>query len=177
MKKDNYLDEFFREKLENHEEIPPPNLWDKIDEDLNKKTKIVNVVSWKWIAGMAASILVLFGAIQLYDNSNGSAIDNIVKEGTMKNGMLELSSRQIEMLLKEIDNGGDNNMVVVGNKVLKEERINLNFSTNSPKKGLEVQYYVDKNVRVFDTPTFEPVEMTPPEPFYVGGIGRTVSSK
>jgi len=171
MKENNNIDGLFKNKLEEHELSPPLAAWDKIDAELQKKTFTIN---WKWYAGMAASILLLFSSIQFFDKeSKTPTLNELVEKAKKNKQILELPPEQMKMLIEEINKGNLDNVVVV--KEQEKNKVNQNFLINSPNMKGNIQYYTEKEVK---TPYFQlETGVLPPTIQTQPSLSKTVSDK
>jgi len=150
MKDNKYIDSLFKNKLEDNELAAPSGAWDKIDAELNKKNFTID---WKWYVGMAASILLLFTSFLFFDqDSPSSTLDGLVQQAQKDKQVLELPPEQMKELMKEINDGKLQNVVVVREKVEPKERNkeNRNFLINESTMEGEVQYYSEKDIKLPD---------------------------
>jgi len=53
------IDRLFQEKFRDFEQHPPPNLWNKINDQLSGKPKKNKGVIWFWLTGIAAGLAIL----------------------------------------------------------------------------------------------------------------------
>lgn len=73
---DQLMDDFIRNKLKNYSAPVPPDLWEKIMADTNKKPKGFWINQHKTILAIAALFLILAGSLTFYFfNKNASSID------------------------------------------------------------------------------------------------------
>ncbi len=77
----NDIDDLFREELSEHAEVPPPRVWNALEQRLDKdKKRRVFPFRWYWFVGLLFFITVLAGYFALTDGSdvgNGGAITNV----------------------------------------------------------------------------------------------------
>ncbi|MBE2290185.1 MAG: hypothetical protein IAE95_11565 [Chitinophagaceae bacterium] len=77
----NDIDDLFREELSEHTEVPPPRVWNALEQRLDKdKKRRVFPFRWYWFVGLLFFITVLAGYFALTDGSgvgNGGATTNV----------------------------------------------------------------------------------------------------
>ncbi len=77
----NDIDDLFREELSEHTEVPPPRVWNALEQRLDKdKKRRVFPFRWYWFVGLLFFITVLAGYFALTDGSdvgNGGAATNV----------------------------------------------------------------------------------------------------
>jgi hypothetical protein len=95
------IDRLFQEKFRDFEQLPPPNLWRKIEKSLTGKSKNNKPVLWLWLGGIAAGLtLFLFINNPFYKPVNTLIDKTIKKENTksVKSTQTDITTTDTEEL-------------------------------------------------------------------------------
>ena len=98
------IEELFKKHSESHEVMPPPDVWSRIENSLNKKQKEKRIV-WLRIAGVAASLLIMVSLTILLWVSDISTKNISLSE----NMPLTEENAEVEDIQQSPVNGDDNN--------------------------------------------------------------------
>lgn len=141
MKNLEHIDEFFSDKLNNHEENVPPYIWDDIADKLDHKQKKKRLF---YIQSAAASVAVLIAFLAGYFLTNNPASDQIVSNNDVQ---IESNTASQNNL---IDNEGSAN----NNTIINHESTTIEKSegiTNSEaNKTLENNEIIDSEKDIKD---------------------------
>ncbi|MDC9721245.1 MAG: outer membrane beta-barrel protein [Urechidicola sp.] len=107
MKPNKNIDRLFQEKLRDFEEMPPDDVWDNIDAQLNGKKKRRIIPIWWRYAGVAVVLLLLtFSGVQYF-----KTVDNVID---IDNTIVDINNNDTPLIdeNKEINDTSNNNIIV-----------------------------------------------------------------
>jgi hypothetical protein len=92
---ENKLDDLFREKLKNFAPEPPPDMWNRIGKEMNRKKAVRRMIIYRWMGVAALLLLALVTGILVTQNKPPSPVTDISKQiSTKQEGSSEnLSSK------------------------------------------------------------------------------------
>ncbi|MFN3488831.1 MAG: hypothetical protein ACK4YV_06845 [Emticicia sp.] len=112
-------------------------IWVKIEEELNRKTKI-RVLAWRRIAAAACLILLLGGSIFLINKNRINEVSNIKSPQSTVAKVLLLTKNDFNKKTKTIDN----KHITINKrikKVIKEERLKLDVGQIEKPKVITIE--------------------------------------
>ena len=131
------IEELYKKHSESHEVMPPPDVWNKIENSLNNKQKEKRIV-WLRIAGVAASLLIMVSLTTWLWVSDISTKNIPLSENTPLNKEnIEVEDAQ---QLSENDNSTD----------LEKEK-NIPVSDKQPEKDKIAYLSTDNNTKIVYT--------------------------
>ena len=116
------IEELYKKHSESHKVMPPPDVWNKIENSLNNKQKERRIV-WLRIAGVAASLLIMVSLTTWLWVSDISTKNIPLSE----NALLNKENIEVEDAQQSSENGNDNSADL-------EKEKNIPVSDKQPEK-------------------------------------------
>lgn len=122
----------FKDRFQGAEKAPDKNLWDRLDNTLEKRDKKRRVAAWLWY-GSAGLLLILFVSAVFFNNQKAATLNQPVVENTEENkNLLNVSAENSEVNI--LENYAEKNNDV-NFKIGKQKGQNQTGESSIPQSG------------------------------------------
>lgn len=175
----------WKDVLNEASQVPPPEIWDRIDEKLDKKKRGVVFLLWKnpmAISGIAAAILLVLGTLFLFNNDAIEKVVSETKKNKKESASSDSSSEEVEqsvikenvpLTLKEnvvINSSKHTNIISAVNVPLASSNLNLGQDETNYAANPTVPEYVAVGAKVGE---FQSIEYSTLSPIAFGGFANS----